>query len=402
MSARFTETTSRSWFSRITGAFGGIVTGFLLVIVACGALFWNEGRAVKLERTLTEGAGAVVSVDAARPDSANDGRLVHISGPVRVGAPPADPLFSGLALPINTIRLVRHVEMYQWKEESKRETRNKIGGGTQKVTTYSYSRDWSSGPIDSSNFRKPEEHENPDLAVSQNSATSKSAAVGAFQFPGRILAGVGTAETLPANEIPLAGLEQFLGDSFKVQTSAGKIYVGANPAAPAIGDLKITLTASVVDEASVVGMQQDDRLIPYNASNGNEIFLTAAGNKTAADMFETVKSANVTKTWIIRGVGTLAILIGFRLMFSIVGVLGDVIPAIGDVFRFATGLASLALTFVLAPLVMSIAWIVYRPVLGLTILLAGLLISAAFLYIGKSRVSARNTSTSTSSPASPV
>jgi hypothetical protein len=389
MSARFTETTSRSWFSRITGAFGGIVTGFLLVIVACGALFWNEGRAVKTERALDEGAGAVVSVDAARPDRANNGRLVHISGPVKVGAPPADPLFSGLALPDNTIRLVRHVDMYQWKEDSKRETRNKIGGGTEKVTTYSYSREWSSGPIDSSNFRKTEGHENPDFTVSQNSATSETAAIGGFHFPGRILAGLGTAETLPVNKIPLVGLEQFLGDSFKVQMSTGAIYVGANPAAPAIGDLKITLTASVVYEASVVGMQQDDRLVPHNASNGNKIFLTAAGNKTAADMFETVKSANVTKTWIIRGAGTLAILIGFRLMFSIVGVLGDVIPAIGDVFRFATGLASLALTFVLAPLVMSIAWIVYRPVLGLTILIAGFLIAALFLYVGKSWASAK-------------
>lgn len=402
MSDRFTETTSTSWFSRITGALGGIVTGFLLVIVACGALFWNEGRAVKTERALDEGAGAVVSVDAARPDGANDGRLVHISGPVKVGAPPADPLFGGLTLPDNSIRLVRHVEMYQWKEDSKRETRNKIGGGTEKVTTYSYSREWSSGPIDSSNFRKPEGHANPDFAILQNSATSESAAIGGFQFTGRTLAGLGTEENLQPNDAVVAELKQFLGDSFKVQTSAGALYVGANPAAPAVGDLQITLTASVADEASVIGMQQGDRLKDYKTSNGNTIFLTAAGEKTAAEMFDSAKSANTTMTWIIRGVGTLAILIGFRLMFSIVGVLGDVIPFIGDVFRFATGLASLALTFVLAPLVMSIAWIAYRPVLGLTILIAGLLIAAAFLFIGKSRVSARNTSASTSSPASPV
>ncbi|WP_346893291.1 TMEM43 family protein [uncultured Roseibium sp.] len=389
MSDRFTETTSTSWFSRITGAVGGIVTGFLLVIVACGALFWNEGRAVKTERALNEGAGAVVSVDPSRPDPANDGRLVHISGPVKVGAPPADPLFSGLALPDNTIRLVRHVEMYQWKEESQRETKNKIGGGTEKVTTYSYTREWSSGPIDSSNFKKPEGHANPDFAIAQNSATSESAAIGGFQFAGRTLAGLGTAEHLPPNDTVVAELKQFLGDSFNVQTSAGALYVGANPAAPAIGDLKTTLTASVAGEASVVGMQQGDRLKDYRASNGNTIFLTAAGEKTAADMFESAKSANTTMTWIIRAAGTLAILLGFRMMFSIIDVLGDVIPFIGDVFRFATGLASLALTFVLAPLVMSIAWIAYRPVLGLTILIAGLLIAALFLYIGKSWASAK-------------
>lgn len=399
MSDQYTETTSTSWFRRITGAFGGIGAGFILVIVACVALFWNEGRAVKTERTLDEGSGAVVSVDAMRPDPANNGQLVHISGPIKVDAAPTDPLFSGLSLPINTIGIARQVEMYQWKQESTRETRNKIGGGTQKVTVYSYVKEWSSHRIDSSNFKKLEGHSNPEFAVPQNRAASKSASIGGFHFKGSTLADLGTTEKLPLDDAALGGVKRFLGDSYHVENSAGAIYVGVNPAAPAVGDLKITLTAFVAGDASVIGMQKDGSVQSYKASNGNTIFLTNAGNKSASEMFDSAKGANATMTWIIRGVGTLAILIGFRLMFSIIGVLGDVVPFIGDVFRFATGLASLALTFMIAPLVIGIAWIAYRPILGATILITGVLIAAGFLFIGRSRAATAKSEAFIQSPA---
>ena len=54
--------------------------GLVLVIGACILLFWAEGRAVKTARSLEEGKGLVVEVDAAKIDAGNDGKLVHITG----------------------------------------------------------------------------------------------------------------------------------------------------------------------------------------------------------------------------------------------------------------------------------------------------------------------------------
>jgi len=51
----YTEVSSRSWFSRIGGAFTGIVIGLVMMAVAFGLLFWNEGRAVGRYKTLQEG-----------------------------------------------------------------------------------------------------------------------------------------------------------------------------------------------------------------------------------------------------------------------------------------------------------------------------------------------------------
>lgn len=121
----------------------------------------------------------------------------------------------------------------------------------------------------------------------------------------------------------------------------------------------------------------------FETSNGNAIFLTQAGRVSAAEMFQSAQSANSTTTWIIRVGGLLAMLAGFRMMFSIFGVIGDLVPFIGDVFRFATGLASLGLTCVLGPVVIGTAWLAYRPLWGALILLGGLAAAALFFRLGK-------------------
>ena len=76
-------------------------------------------------RALVEGAGLVVSLDNGSVDPANDGRLVHISGPVKpVGVPRDDML--GISAE-GAAGLERIVEMYQWAESSQSETRKQLG-----------------------------------------------------------------------------------------------------------------------------------------------------------------------------------------------------------------------------------------------------------------------------------
>ena len=138
MSNSFTETTSTSWFARLRNSVGGVVIGLVLIVGMVVLLFWNEGRAVTTARSLAEGAGAVVSVGADAVDAANEGKLVHVSGTVTTDSIPSDPDF---AISAPGVRLVRNVEMYQWKEESHSETDKKLGGGEETMTTYTYSKD---------------------------------------------------------------------------------------------------------------------------------------------------------------------------------------------------------------------------------------------------------------------
>ena len=75
----------------------------------------------------------MVSADAGKVDPANEGKLVHIMGAVSATAPLADPQFPVKA---TGLKLAPGVEMYQWRQDERSETRTKLGGGQETVTTY--------------------------------------------------------------------------------------------------------------------------------------------------------------------------------------------------------------------------------------------------------------------------
>ncbi|MDP3401886.1 MAG: TMEM43 family protein [Brevundimonas sp.] len=149
---RITQTTQRSWFQRLGSALTGVLVGLVMAAVGVVVLSWNEGRSIAQMRGLSEGARMVVSAPLATIDPANEGRLIHLSGLLRVEGRRTDPL-SGVSA--EGVSLKRSIELYQWSETRRSETRTKLGGGEETVTTYSYARGWSSTPEDSTQFHTP-------------------------------------------------------------------------------------------------------------------------------------------------------------------------------------------------------------------------------------------------------
>ncbi len=398
MSDSFTETTSRSWFSRLKSALSGVVVGLLLVVISGIGLFWNEGRSVTTARALAEGAGLVRTIDPAAPPADATGMLVHFSGPLTPEGRPVDPLFAGIAAPEGTLELVRRVEMYQWEETSKSETRTKLGGGEETVTTYSYQRKWSTSPIDSSAFKQPTGHTNPRMPVQGDSFTVASAKVGAIRLAGEDLGGIGQTAALPANRTMAAAISGAFGSDRIVTPEGEAISVRAQNSATTIGDLRISYEFRDADSASAFGRLEGLQLAAYTTSNGRSLLMVQAGEASAQEMFDSAISSNSILTWVIRVVGFIAMLIGFNLMMSVIGVLGDVIPFIGTIMRFASGLVAFAITSVLATLVIAFAWFWYRPLLAAAILAVGLTIAFVALRLGK----AKATSAAQASPAGPA
>ena len=378
----FTETTTTSWFSRLKDAATGALVGLVVIIVAIGVLFWNEGRSIKAYRALVEGAGLVVSVDAAAVDAANEGKLVHITGAVAPDGTPGDEEFGIFAE--GAVALGREVEMYQWVESSESKSETKLGGSEETVTTYSYKKEWRSGHADSSEFRQPEGHENPAPVVESHRFRIDSATVGAFSVPGYEVADLAseTAVKLNAEDAERAGA--VLGVTVHVEREG--LYAGADPARPEVGDLRIRFNRADLAEASFVGVQSGEWLETYTASNGREIFLGAAGRESAATMFAAAQSENTLITWLVRLGGLVGLLVGFLMLFSIFGVLGDVVPFIGSLVRMGTGLTAVILTALIGPLVIAIGWFAYRPVLAVAILLGGALTAGAIIWLRRGRV----------------
>jgi hypothetical protein len=367
----FSETTSKSWLQRIINSFVGVLVGLALVVASIVGIFWNEGRAIDTARALAEGAGAVVSVEAGALDPANEGKLVHVMGAAGASAPLADPQFPVKA---TGLKLLRVVEMYQWRQQERSETRNKLGGGTETVTTYSYSRDWSPSRNDSDAFRRPEGHANPPMAFARREFVAGDAKLGAFALPPDLLGQLGDGARIDVDPAALAGAA---AQTPPEQVVDGILYIGANAAAPQVGDLKVSYFLTPNGPVSAIGRQTGAGLGPYQTKAGGTLYIIDPGERDAAQMFKQAESENAILTWAIRGGALLAMFIGFTLVLAPLSVLAGVIPFLGSLVGAGAGLMALVLTLALGPLMIAIAWFAVRPLMAIGVVAAGLI--AAFL-----------------------
>lgn len=358
--------TTQSWGNKLASGLIGLVLGPVLVIGACVALFWNEGRAVQTARSLTEGAALVVEVKPSPVTLANQGLLVHVTGELKAATKLADPDF---AIGTDAVRLIRDVWMYQWKEESKSETRKTAGGGEETVTTYTYSREWSGRPIDSSRFREPGLHENPPMQITARDILARDATLGSFRLGEQALRKFNADTKLDADPSVAETVRSKMNRP--VNVAAGLIYLSDNPGSPRIGDYKIGYRIVPAGTGSVVARQSGDELIGYQTRAGDVILLAHTGSQTAAEMFKAAQDENRVLTWILRGVFTMIMFIGFVLSTSLLVALADILPFIGNLIQATTFAAGLLLTVILAPLTIAIAWLFYRPAISLGIVAGG-------------------------------
>jgi hypothetical protein len=379
MSDRVTVTTSKSWFSRIIESIKSVLVGLVLFIAAFPILFWNEGRAVKTARSLEEGSGAVVAVAADSVNPANEGKLVHLSGAVSTDGPVAD---SELGVEANGIKLLRNVEMYQWVEEEKSETRKKLGGGEETVTTYTYKKDWKGEPVDSSSFHETSGHENPGaFPIPSQTFVADPVRVGAFTMSEEQLGKLNDAKDLPLADDAQPTLPEDMAASARVDK--GVIYAGNDPASPQLGDVKVSFQVVAPSTVSLVAVQTGESFSPYQAKAGDTVLLVDEGAHTAQEMFKSAQDANKVLTWILRGGGWLAMFLGLVLIFRPIAVLGDVVPMFGSLLGVGVGLFAFLVSAFLSLVTIAISWITVRPVLGIALLvLAG---GAAFWLIKANR-----------------
>lgn len=377
----YTEVTRKSWGSRLQESIKGVVVGFLLFVGAFPLLFWNEGRAVRRAMTLEEGAGVVVSVSADGVENANDRKLVHMTGEATTTETLSDSDF-GVSVP--AIKLERRVEMYQWKEEKHSETRTKVGGEEETVTTYTYDKAWSPDVINSGSFKKRAGHENPSaMPVKSQSWTANKVTLGAFRLSEEQVGLLDKAEEFRVDENAAAALAPALKERTKLEQ--GGYYIGKDPASPVIGDAKVAFRVVRPATVSIVARQTGSTFEPYQAKAGDSILLLSYGTVTADAMFKAAEKANVIVTWMLRVVGFLLMALGLYMIFNPLAVLADVLPILGSLVGAGTGLVAGLVAFCLSLITIAVAWLFYRPLLGITLLvLAGVGLAGLF-YLARQK-----------------
>ena len=157
----------------------------------------------------------------------------------------------------------------------------------------------------------------------------------------------------------------------------GTVQGTANPGNPQVGDVRISWTMIPAEmPVSVIAVQTGTTFAPYvakdSAADGYTVDLLETGIKTKEEMFQNAENANTMMTWILRIVGWLMMYMGLKMVFRPLEVLGDVLPILGDIIGIGTGVLAFLIATPVALATIGIAWLFYRPLLGIILLAAAI------------------------------
>ncbi|MBQ2380838.1 MAG: hypothetical protein II295_10675 [Akkermansia sp.] len=160
-------------------------------------------------------------------------------------------------------------------------------------------------------------------------------------------------------------------------TATATVQGTANPGNPQVGDVRITWTMIPAEmPVSIVAVQTGSTFAPYvakdSAADGYTVDLLETGTKTKEEMFQNAENANTMMTWILRIVGWIMMYMGLKMIFKPLEVLGDVLPILGDLIGVGTGVLAFLIATPVALITIGIAWLFYRPVLGIILLAAAI------------------------------
>ena len=356
---------------RIGNSFKGILGGFVFIIVGIGLLWWNEGNNVKNIKTTAEMSKNYIDVSSESVDSNNEGKLIATSGSLLNEEELYDSVFD---VKIKTPVLQRIVEMYQWKEESESDE----DGGT----VYTYKKEWIDTLINSNDFHNGG-HENPStMPYNSEKYFSSKVNVGAFLLTKDQLDMLSTEGIFNQfNQQKITELNYAINGNY--------ITNSKNISSPEIGDIRISFKYNNSTDVSVLAVQSGNSFKDYVSSVGKTVNRVMDGVRSGEEMIKVIEKENNILKWILRAAGALTIIIGIGTILKPISAVTSYVPILGSIVGAAVGLVAFILGIAISFVVIAVAWIRFRPVLGIS-LLAGAIALVVILIIRSKNKKSQN------------
>ena len=448
----YTETTSTGFFSRLGNSFSGIGMGIALAIAGTILLWWNEGDFVATRDALNETQAQTQIVgDAVNLGPSFSGKVVHVTGFADTKQTLNDSEFGISQNAIALVRRVEYYQWVESSEQTKRqklgggeETVTVYHYNTKWVkdpvnsnafhdpaarsgkVNYTYlqaksrvvrATEVSFGParlpeflISSISGEKSFDVQMPQevkTAISQNiyrafpelrPVTMAQANPYQSSFNQR------TAQAAPQQGAPLAPAQTVENKSAVVQmvsnalnpvtggevvhVSGNTVYIGLTPGAPKVGDVRITYHAIYPGDISIIAKYNGNTFEKVYASNGKTVSRLNMGVVSSDAMFGKAHSSNSTWTWILRAVGTFLIVAGLKTIVAPLSVIASVIPLLGTIVGAGTGIVCTLLGLAWSLVIISLAWLRFRPLVGGAMLAVAVLLIAALYFKGRAKKAA--------------
>ena len=351
------------------------------------------------------------------------------------------------------IAIKRHVEYYQWVEHSESKSEDKLGGKEVTTTTYTYSQQWVSSPVQSSQFKDPAyQNKNTVLATVEDAEQyAENVAFGAYKLNESLIRSISSKETMELaisddllkqlDKNAQTAYERFYGiqnknqqptqqpvqqpaipdsvralmsDSAKavldslqavndsinkamanaqnkkdydyIHVAGNVLYYGKVPGSPQVGDVRVTFEKIVPAKVTVMAVVDGDTFKPFKAKNGKRFETLVMGKKTGDEIIEDAQDANTMWTWMLRIVGIMLVISALKMIFGFLSMILKVVPFLASIMGFGVGIVCTVIGVVWSLIVIAIAWIFYRPVLGIILLLIAGFLVWVFAFKGKEKL----------------
>lgn len=389
----YQETVTTGYGTRVKQSFKSIATGFTLFLGATAMLWWNEGNSVKTADMLEEAQGVCVEMgNPNKKDASLEGQLVCGTAMTATTDLLTDKDFG---FSVNAISTKRKVEYYQWHETKTEETKEKSDGSEKKIITYDYRKDWSPSPIGSSNFKQHYGHVNVVLAeFDDDEQWAEHVSFGAYNLNNSLIHSINTYEPLrpDLSDDVLHVLDKTIQASYErhytkkedlnsndynfVHVNDNQLYLGLDPNAYKVGDVRIKFEkVAPAHEVTVVAVVDGVGFKPFKAKNGYTLEKLVMGRKTMDQFFEDEQETNTFNTWAYRVLGIVMVIGALKLIFGFVVTLTRIVPFLSTIVGWGVGVICTVLGVVWSLLVIAVAWLFYRPIVGIALLvIAGILV----------------------------
>lgn len=242
------------------------VVGAVLVLAGVGLVAMNARGLLNYRQAASRHGGEVIELGVdAQPQAGQHGYMARVVGTPRVVEAPRDAEFN---LRVDTPVLVRHVEMFQWREIN-------IGGNVH------YELDWVDRPVDASHFVNPRGHMNPaSFPLSGKQFDAGLVQMGGFSLgPVLVHALPGSARVTPDS----AALPENLAASFSRYHDF--LVTSAHPGDPRLGDVRVSWDEVPLRQVTIVGRLDGDHLVAATDASDGKGYSVQVGEVPLLDMF---------------------------------------------------------------------------------------------------------------------
>jgi hypothetical protein len=244
------------WIARIGGA--------LVLLLGLGLIAYNERCEVDYASAIVRQGGPVLDGDRAAPGAGQHGSTTRVSGVPKVVESPHDPEFD---LRVDTPVLVRHVEMFQWREI-------RLGENVH------YELDWVDRPLDATDFVHPAGHVNPGaFPIVGRQFDAGQVRLGRFLLSTPLLHALPGSMPVPPD---MERLPPNLAVSF--QRVGNTLVTSARADSPRLGDLRVSWEAVPLQGVTVVARIDGESLVPGPNAEDSRGFDVQIGDRTLLDV----------------------------------------------------------------------------------------------------------------------